>query len=221
MKIYCLNLARAVERKEMIQREWIEKLQFNIEFFTAFDRRQIESGEFIFPYNEQAAIERIKRPLSNGEIACATSHCLLLRKALAQGHHEIIVMEDDCSPTTHASIETVLGSIETCKKNFPNVKVLLMHDTDKNVKIIEQKEGINLLAFPQFGYRFVWLQKRAIEILANDLSTMCYPADWLWAKRFMPMKVIANLVNPIGIHSGENTYIGNELRHSSKIKFVP
>jgi len=177
-------------------------------------------GEFIFPYSEQAAIERIKRPLSNGEIACATSHCLLLRKALDEGHNEIIVMEDDCSPTTYASIETVIGSIETCKKNFPNVKVLLMHDTDKNEKIIEQKESINLLAFPQFGYRFVWLQKKAIEILANDLSTMCYPADWLWAKRFIPMKVIANLANPIGMPFDNNTYIGNELRNSPR-NFIP
>ncbi len=213
MKIYCLNLERATERRTMITREWIDKLGFQIEFSPAYDRRQIEAGKFIFPYNEAITIERIGRALSHGEIACATSHCLLLKHVLAEGHEEIIVMEDDCLPATYTSITSVFDSIEKCKNNFPNVKVLLMHDTDKNVKVIDHKEGINLLSFPQFGFRFVWLRKRAMEILVNDLSTMYYPADWLWVKRFAPMKVIANLENPIATHHNESTYIGNELRH--------
>lgn len=222
MKIYCLNLERAVERKEMITNEWINKLGFDIEFFPAFDRRRVELGEFIFPYDEATTIDRIGRALSFGEIACATSHCLLLKKALEEGHEEIILMEDDCAPTPYTSITTVFENIEKCKTNFPNVKVLLMHDTDKNEKIIEQKEGINLLSFPQFGCRFVWLKKRAIEILVNDLSTMCYPADWLWTKRFIPMRVIANLVDPIGMHADNTTYIGNDLRSSSSKRiFIP
>jgi GR25 family glycosyltransferase involved in LPS biosynthesis len=209
-----------VERKKMITNEWIDKRKFNIEFFDAFDRREVEQGKLIFPYSEKIAIDRIGRPLSTGEIACATSHCLLLRKALEEGQNEIILMEDDCAPMPDTSIVSVFNSIEKCKRNFPKVKVLLMHDADKNVKILEQKEGINLLSFPQFGCRFVWLDKKAMEILANDLSTMCYPADWLWAKRFVPMRVLANLVNPVGIHYDESTYIGNTLRGYTERRFI-
>lgn len=221
MKIYCLNLERAVERREMITEEWIKKRGFNIEFFKAFDRRQVELREFVFPYNEATAIERIKRPLSKGEIACATSHCLLLQKALEEGHEEIIVMEDDCMPYDNATVGSVMETINKCKTVFPKVKVFLMHDYEGyDVKIIETKEGINLLSYPPFGCRFVWLQKKAIEILMKDLSTMCYPADWLWTKRFAPMKVIAGLEKPFGNHHGNNSYIGKELRNCNRI-FIP
>ncbi len=222
MKIYCLNLTRATERKELITKEWIENRHFDIEFFTAFDRRNIDSGEFVFPYDEAKAIERIKRPLTNGEIACATSHCLLLKKALEEGHEEIIVMEDDCMPIGNITPYKVFEKIEQCKRAFPQIKVLIMHEHTGGFKLnsLERKAGFNLLSLAPFGFQFVWLHKKAMEILLNDLSTMCYPADWLWTKRFAPMRVVANLEAPFGKHADTYTYIGNEARNHNRI-FIP
>ena len=222
MKIYCLNLTRATERKELFTKQWIENLHFDIEFFPAFDRRSLDAGEFVFSYDEAKAIERIKRPLSNGEIACATSHCLLLKKALEEGHDEIIVMEDDCLPNGHISPSEVFEKIAQCKREFPHVKVLIMHEHTGEFEsvTIESKAGFNLLSIAPFGFQFVWLHKKAMEILLNDLSTMCYPADWLWTRRFAPMRVVANLEVPFGKHTGTYTYIGNEARVKKKI-FIP
>jgi GR25 family glycosyltransferase involved in LPS biosynthesis len=221
MKIYCLNLNRATERKELITQEWIENRHFDIEFFPAFDRRNIDAGEYIYPYDPAKAVERIKRPLTNGEIACATSHCLLLKKALEEGHEEIIVMEDDCMPIGDISPAQVFEKIEQCKRIYPNIKVLIMHEnTGFNLTSRESKEGFNLLSLAPFGFQFVWLHKKAMEILLNDLSSMCYPADWLWTKRFAPMRVIANLEVPFGKHNDTYTYIGNEARNHNRI-FIP
>lgn len=216
MKIYCLNLDRATERRALIEEEWINKLNFDIEFFSAFDRRKLEKGEFVFPYDEQKTIERIGRSMSLGEIACATSHCLLLKKALNEGYDEIIVMEDDCLPTQHTNLMSINEVIHNCKTTFPRVKILIMHKTNDHIKIKETKNGINLLTLPPFGFCLVWLNRWAMEILANDLSTMCYPADWLWTKRFVHMKTVASTQIAFGKHSSNNTYIGNEFRLTAR-----
>ena len=82
-------------------------LDFDIEFFTAFDRRELDKGNYVFPYDEEKTIKLIGRPLSQGEIACATSHLLLLKHALEKGYNEIVVMEDDIRPTAHTSIKSM------------------------------------------------------------------------------------------------------------------
>jgi GR25 family glycosyltransferase involved in LPS biosynthesis len=213
INIFCINLERATERRRMIEEEWVQKRNIPIEFFTAFDRREIEKGIYPFPYNQDETLKRIKRPLSSGEIACASSHCMLLQTALNKGLEEIIILEDDCLPTKNTSMEKIEQAIVNCKKAFPNVQVLIMHEPDAHVRIAHTINGIHLLAFPPFGFMMVWLSKQAMKLLVNDLSTMCYPADWLWAKRFLPMKAIALCEIPFGYNAAQgNTYIGNEFR---------
>jgi len=220
MKILCLNLVRATKRREMIESEWVGKHGFDIEFFNAFDRRELELGNYPFEYNEEKTIKLTGRPLSNGEIACAISHLMLLNYALDEGHNEIVVMEDDIRPTEFTSNENMKSSISQCKSTFPQASVLIMHDDEGRAKVAESKNGISILSFPPYGYRLVWLNRNAMEMLARDLSTMSYPADHLWLRRFVPMKVLAMTDKPLGYSDAKDTYIGNELRNGDKI-YIP
>lgn len=217
MKIFCLNLERATERRERIEEEWIKKHGFDIEFFKAFDRRELANGNYIFPYDEEKTIKLIGRPLSQGEIACATSHLLLLKYALESGYDEIVVMEDDISPTEYTTIKNMKKAIATCKKEFPHSSVLIMHNNDGRAKTIASKSGINLLSFAPFGYRLVWLNKKAMKLLIQDLSTMNYPADFLWLLRFVPMRTISMTEKPLGLGDAKQSYIGEEYRNGDKI----
>lgn len=217
MKIFCLNLERATERRKMIKEEWVKKHGFDIEFFNAFDRRELEKGTCIFPYDEKKTIQLIGRPMSAGEIACATSHVLLLKHALNMGYEEIVVMEDDVRPTEHTSVIAMENAIATCKKEFPHSSVLLMHHNDGNAKTLVSKKGINLLSFAPFGYRLVWLNKKAMKLLIQDLSTMCYPADFLWILRFVPMRTLSMTENPLGFGDAKHSYIGEQYRNGSSI----
>ncbi len=217
MKIYCLNLERATERRKMIEEEWIKKHGFNIEFFKAFDRRALENGNYIFPYDEEKTIKLIKRPLSEGEIACATSHILLLKHALEMGYDEIVVMEDDIRPTEFTSVIAMENAIATCKKEFPHSNVLIMHHDDGRAKTIESKGGINLLSFPPYGYRLVWLNKKAMKQLIQDLGTMSYPADCLWILRFVPMRTLSMTEKPLGFGDAMQSYIGGQYRKGNSI----
>lgn len=217
MKVFCLNLKRATERRKMIEEEWVKKLGFNIEFFNAFDRRELDNGEGPFPYNEEKTIKLIGRPLSQGEIACATSHLLLLKHAIKSGYDEIVVMEDDISPAEYTTVESMEKAITTCKKEFPHSSVLIMHHNDGRAKTMESKSGINLLSFAPFGYRLVWLNKKAMKLLIQDLSTMNYPADFLWVLRFVPMRTLSMTEKPFGVGDSKESYIGKNYRKGNKI----
>jgi len=217
MKIFCLNLKRATERREMIEKEWMKKHGFDIEFFNAFDRRDLNTGNYIFPYDEEKTIKLIGRPLSHGEIACATSHLLLLKHAMKMGYDEIVVMEDDIIPTEYTTVKSMEKAIATCKKEFPHSNVLIMHHNDGRAKTIASKKGINLLSFPPYGYRLVWLNKKAMKLLIQDLSTMSYPADSLWILRFIPMRTLSMTEKPLGFGDAKHSYIGEQYRNGNSI----
>jgi len=218
MTLHCINLPRAVERRQQIEQHWRKQQGFDLKFFPAFDRREIEAGAKLpFHYDAEATINRIKRPLSSAEIACAISHTLLLRQALASGQDDLLVLEDDMVPTSMTTPDSVADAIATCKAEFPRVSVLLMHESAGPVSIVETKAGIQLLRRAPYGYRFVWLSRKAMEILARDLATLYYPADWLWSLRFAPMKNVAMLAKPLAHHPGNQTYIGNSFRAGTRI----
>jgi GR25 family glycosyltransferase involved in LPS biosynthesis len=220
MKIFCLNLDRAIERRACIQQEWVDNRGFDIDFFSAFDRRELDRGNFPFPYDDQETRKLIGRSMSMGEIACASSHLMLLKHAIKCGHEEIVVMEDDVMPSDNTTPERMLEVIENSKKAFPHVSVLIMHHDDGEAVTSQSINGINLLSFPPWGYRFVWLNRKAMNLLVSDLSMMHFPADFMWTKRFVPMKVLAMLEDPLAIGDHKLSYIGNEFRTGDTV-FIP
>lgn len=221
MKYYCLNLERATDRRAQMERLWIAERGFDLEFFPAVDRRRIDVGDYPLPYDPALARARCGRELTPGEIACATSHHLLLRQALAAGHPEIVVMEDDIIPSPHATPRAIADAVQSARAAFPRLNVLMLHAPLQPVRSHDVRDGTALLAEPPFGFLCVWLNARAMELLARDLATLAFPADWLWTRRFAPLKTIGMTVTPFCTHDGSDSYIGNDPRGGSHRRYIP
>ena len=211
MIVHCVSLARATARRDQIRREWIKERGFDVRFFDAFDRRRVGVEPLPFPYDDERTRARLGRSLSAGEIACATSHALLVRSALDAGLEELVVLEDDMHPLPHTTPDSVAAVIAACQTAFPQVSVLLMHEQTTLMRIAETRGSIHLAApilLGYTGYRFVWLSRKALGILAHDLPRMLLPADHYWASRFAPLKNLALPAEPLARHEGGTSYIG-------------
>ena len=218
MIIHCVSLKRATERRQRIRREWIEERGFDVRFFDAFDRRRVGVEPLPFPYDDALTRARIGRSLSSGEIACAISHALLVRQALETGQDDLVVLEDDASPLDGTTPEAVASMIAACRANFPRVSALLMHELDAPQRSAEIRSGIHRAAPASWGhphhrsgylgYRFVWLSRAALMILARDLPRLLLPADWFWQLRFAPTRCLAYPERPLARDAGTSSYIG-------------
>lgn len=224
MLVHCLSLVRATERRDHVRREWVEERGFDVRFVDAFDRRRVGVDPLPFAYDDANTRVRLGRSLSDGEIACATSHALLVRAALDAGHEELVVLEDDVRPLPDTTPDTVAATIACCKGAFPRASVLLMHEPLGRVLIAETRGTTRLAApipFSYTGFYFVWLSRRAMEILAADLASMTFPADHYWRMRFAPMRHLALPSEPLASHHGDTTYIGHSERGQSCRRYVP
>jgi len=224
MHIHCLSLVRASERRDRVRREWVEERGFDVQFVDAFDRRRVGVDSLPFAYDDAKTQARLGRSLSDGEIACATSHALLVRAALDAGMEELVVLEDDMRPLPHTTPTSVAAAIDSCKRAFPRVSVLLMHEPLGRVRIAETR-GVTRLAAPiPFGYTgfcFVWLSRKALAILAADLASMSFPADFFWRLRFATTRNLALPAQPLARHDEDTTYIGHAERGQSCRRYVP
>jgi len=224
MLVHCLSLVRATERRERVRRDWVEERGFDVRFVDAFDRRRVGVDPLPFAYDDAKTRARLGRSLSTGEIACAISHALLVRAALDAGLEELVVLEDDMRPLPGTTPETVAAAIDACKRAFPRVSVLLMHEPLGRVRVAETRGATRLAAPIMFGYSgfcFVWLSRRAMAILAADLAGMRLPADQYWRLRFAPMRHLALPAEPLAWHDNDTTYIGHAERGQSLRRYVP
>jgi hypothetical protein len=232
MIIHCVSLPRAAERRRRIRREWIQERGFDVRFFDAFDRRRVGVEPLPFPYDDALTRARIGRSLSSGEIACAISHALLVRQALEDGHDDLVVLEDDTSPLAGTTPDAVAALIAACRAHFPRVSVLLLHELGGPVRSADTRAGIHLaapasLGHPHhcsgyLGYRFIWLSRAALTILARDLPRLLLPADWFWQLRFAPTRCLAYPDRPLAHDAGSSSYIGaHALRGGPATTFLP
>lgn len=223
--IFCINLQRATERKSLIQKEWIDKLNLDIAFWSAYDRRRIENKEYLYPYDEFSAKNNfLHRQLSDGEIACATSFCMLYEYILKHNYNEVIIMEDDIIPLFDNKLE-LFTKIEQGKQEFPNADIMLLHEyplMDKK-KVYGIKKNIFSMCYKSpWGNQFYYANRRAIVALYDLLKIIKFPADYPQIILSAQQRVI--IVNqPMCYHewTGPNatTYIGNSFRGTSR-KFI-
>lgn len=221
--IFCINLRRAKERRQLIEDEWIAKLGFNILFFEAFDRKEIdENNNFIYEYHPKNAILKIKRPLNTGEIACATSFGLLTEVILKLGIDKVIIMEDDISPL-FKSKDDFFYILNQGIEEYPNSEAFIMHKPLSNWlwepsddKFYERKQYFSLLKRAPYGTQFIYFNSRqGIQKYHDAVIKMQYPADLVWNDIFTPDKTMVYANNPLVSHdntSNSTTYIGNEYR---------
>ncbi len=211
-RMRCINLDRAIERREQFTKDWIDGLGLYVRFFSAFDRRDVEAGRMHFPYDEAAAKRRTGRPLTPGEIACATSHALVMREEMEFcGPEGVFILEDDCVPLPGVGANEIMRRVQTAAAALPGVEVIAGHEPASRYTFSEQAGGAVRIERPPWGSMFTWYSphgnRRAYEIL----SRMEIPTDWLW-RNLAGERKFAMLVPPVASHDGETTYIGNQHR---------
>lgn len=225
--IFCINLERAKERKKLIKEQWIDKLNLDIIFWTGYDRREIENKKYPYPYDEHAAKNNfLCRKLSDGEIACAISFCMLYKYILKCNYNEVIIMEDDITPLFNNKLE-LFTKIEQGKQEFPKADMMLLHEYPYKDKEIEygikiKKDIFSMCEKSPWGNQFFYANKKAIAKLYNLLKIIKFPADYPQILLSARQKVI--IVNqPMCYHewNGPNatTYIGNSFRGTNR-KFI-
>lgn len=211
--IFCINLERATERRQFVEEQWVHKHGIDIVFWKAFDRRRIDIfGEYIYPHEPEIAAENTGgRLMSSGEIACATSHCMLYEHLLAEGHEEVIVMEDDITPTFMRK-EGFFKRVKQARVEFPQLEAVLLHKP--HVKWESEKTGkyFSVLKHSPFGNQCTYFTRKGLEIAVEDLSSGNVIADHIWNRVFTPQGLLGLATPPLVHHLHKTTYIGNEGR---------
>lgn len=229
MKIFCINLERATERKSKIKNLWINNLGLKIDFWNAYDRRLIDKGKSIYNYNKEKSKKIFQRFLSNGEIACATTYYQIFNHCEKENIDELIIMEDDVVPLIDDK-KTIFNSIQNAKKEF-QVEMILMHkpaeewqplitgeidtlEKSRNNIFYKKSKFSSLCKSTPWGNLMFYITKNAIKTILNEPVEICFPADYFQYYILCPKNLVSILNNPICEHDPENitTYIGNDMR---------
>jgi len=230
ISIYCINLERAVERRQTMRELWVDRFGLDIIFWNAHDRRDVERGVNLYNYNSENAKRKIGRELSLGEIACSASFISLYQHILLNDIEEVIIMEDDISPTI-SHRDQLLYTINQGKLEFPEAEMILLHQLPSyltnNKESYDRIYNIRKQNFSQclsapWGNQLFYATRKGIETLLRELNPIeiaaDYPQDMLARQGKL---IIAN--TPLCTHdwsTNGHTYIGNDLRNSRRI-FIP
>jgi GR25 family glycosyltransferase involved in LPS biosynthesis len=214
--IFCINLERATERKQKITDLWIKNLGFDITFWKAWDRRDIENGKFYYPYNSELTQNTIKKQLSSGEIACTTSHCMVHEYCIKNNIENYIVMEDDIIPTKiYRSIIDVENMINEGTKEFPQASIYLLHKTSCSYLTNITKSNFSSLKSAPWGNQINYYNKNGRDKMFNSLKSISCLADhWKFMSEIKIKQdiIIINQNRALGVHEyikESTTYIGN------------
>ena len=180
-RIRCINLERAVERRDMLALEWVNGVGAPVKLFKAVDRRDLESGRIPVRYDSEAAIRRIGRGLSWGEVACALSHALVIYEEMEFcGPEGVIIMEDDCRPIPSLRVAEIYCRINRAVIHHPDMTALICHKPWGNCAVSEPSGDAVRVNRPPWGSVMLWYSRTGLEHAVELLSKMDQPADWIW-----------------------------------------
>ncbi|MFQ2157436.1 glycosyltransferase family 25 protein [Aeromonas hydrophila] len=89
MRIYVVNMARSIERRQRIS-ELLSEMGLEFHFFSAIDGRVAE----VIGYDNERRIREKGHPLTTGEIGCFASHRSLWKTCVSL-QENILILEDD------------------------------------------------------------------------------------------------------------------------------
>ncbi len=216
-----ISLEAAVERRKRITEEWIDGLGFPVQFFSAVDRRDLEAGRLALPYDDAAAVRRIGRSMTEGEIACVASHGLLVFEELEFcGPEGVFIMEDDCSPIPDGGAEQLFERVRAAVKALPGIEAVLCHRPWGGYKVRQCAGGAVRLARPPWGSVLAWYSPAGLRRALGLFSRVDRPADWIW-REMCASGTLAMLDPPLASHgTAETTYIDSERRRLPR-RFIP
>jgi GR25 family glycosyltransferase involved in LPS biosynthesis len=200
--IFCINLKSSTKRKQFIQKEWIDKYGFNINFWQATDKNdpKIENINKKTPY--------LDRDLLLGEIALIDSYINLLEYIQNHNIKEVIIMEDDIFPNPiFGMIDDInlpnifFKYIQLCKNEFKNLNMLLMHriccsnafninmEYEYCYQVTNAPWGAQMNYYNSTGIKKFYQNIKNYQFLIDEYSKMKY----LWG-------YIGLLKNPFAFH---------------------
>lgn len=92
--IFVISLADATARRRTIRAQ-LDALALPFEIIDAVDGRKELTAEHERMIDREGTLRQFRRPMTNGEYACALSHMSVYRRIVDQGLPGAIVLEDD------------------------------------------------------------------------------------------------------------------------------
>lgn len=218
--VVCINLPRAVDRREATLRLWKPILGDSLKMHDAIDRRGIENGGITPPIPREVHRD-LGRRLTSGETACLLSHLAALttyRNLI--GKEGLIVMEDDVDPLPEA--HSLLRIIQQARLEAPKVDMLLLCEPVNAYFIARETPTIRIASPHQYPYgcTMVWYSPKAIDDYFARMSSLDVPADY--RAEFCHQGRVGILKHPVARHQGHDTYIGNQHRGTAAQRvFMP
>ena len=210
--IVCINLQRAKERREYIEKEWIAARGCSVHFIDAYDRREVEEGRLLYDCDPDAAVNYMKRNLTPGEIACITSHALAINYAKERQLDSVLIIEDDIEPLfkDYDELNSVLSYMSV---EFPDSSIAMLQQEHLTLpyKVEEEKQYFKRVSRATYGTWSHYLNASIYDSFLEDLLSFKAPADWHW-KKYCNAKQIVTPTIPLTHHIGKDTYIGNAHR---------
>jgi hypothetical protein len=204
-KIYCIHLRRATERAKEIQSTWVQQHGMRIEWVDAVDRREIDIARAPIPYYPARARHAIGREMTDGEIACATSHVRAMKRALEFcGPEGAVIMEDDSRPLEDG--HTLFQRIKECRAQFPELQVIKCDDPYNEYAAGQQGDRCMKVRKAPWGTALTWFSHNGLQDAIKQLETMAIPADW--PLRTFAQRGVLGMLNPgVAVHPGETSYL--------------
>jgi GR25 family glycosyltransferase involved in LPS biosynthesis len=186
--IHCINLPRAIERKENILNSW---QGYEIRFFSAVDCRSIVNTFDLY----------------DGEVACAISHSLLLESFLQTDEEWIAVMEDDVKCLRSAQEFSLFTDLITYE--FPHAEAFILHKSPYKQRMQASKVGRYgvLLSKATWGNYLIMYNRSGAKRMISLLQSMKAAADHYWDEFAIRNRLVFSNIS-FGEHLGVDTYIG-------------
>ncbi len=131
-RIYVLTIERATERHQKLTHD-LNGLNYMLFFGVDKNNLSLSFLEKNNIYDNQKAIglQRYKRPMRLGEIACSMGHKAIYEDVVANNFQKVLILEDDVVPNFENNIETILNELPT---NWELVYFDYFKNTNTNLK---------------------------------------------------------------------------------------
>lgn len=117
VKLFVISLADSTERRRSIKKR-LSELGLEFQFFDAIDGRQGLPPDLETYVDRNRAQQKLGRPLSDPEIACALSHAFLYQHILEQDLEEAIILEDDMVPSESFRALIISGKLSQAQQDL-------------------------------------------------------------------------------------------------------
>ena len=179
MHVFVINLFRAKERRELMERQLINA-GFRYTIFNAIEAMDFVDGDMERYADSKKIMGKYDRMLSRGEVACAASHRSVYAQIVAQSIPRAIVLEDDVILTKDFS--RVVGLLDNLRVNNLLIKIdTFSHKS--TTKTLRHRKVIcdgYLMSKPVFGQcdaRGYYIDSIAARNLLNESEKVRRLAD--------------------------------------------